>query len=56
MRISHQRKAVGPGHRKGGALAPPESRASLPFSPRLPHSLLPQAVREARENDNQRAL
>jgi hypothetical protein len=35
-RISHQREAVSPGHRKGGALAPPKSGASFLLFPRLP--------------------
>jgi hypothetical protein len=43
-RISHQREAVGPGHRKGGALAPPKLRASFLFSPRLPHSPAPAGL------------
>jgi len=43
-RISHQREAVGRGRRKGGALAPPGARASLPFIPRLPYSPVPAGL------------
>jgi hypothetical protein len=55
-RISHQRRAVRPGRQKGGALAPPQSGASLLVFPRLPRSLRRQAAREARERINEWAL
>ena len=52
---STRREAVGPRRRKGGALAPPKSSASLLFLPRLPHGLRPQAAREVKGENNQRA-
>ena len=48
-RISHQRRAVGLGHRKGGALAPPRSRGSLLLFPRLPRSSSADGLRGRRE-------
>jgi hypothetical protein len=54
--ISHPFEAVGPGRRKGGALAPPKPGRSTLFLSRLPRSLRPQAAREARERKNQRTL
>ena len=47
-RISHQREAVGSGCRKGGALAPPQSEASLLLFPRLPRSPSADALRGRR--------